>query len=263
MFTIPPEIAEKLGTFPELPLSEYEALRCQWGNAADGSLDGLDCPVCHNRGYMVEVDENGNQACVECSCMARRRSLKRIERSGLRDALVSYTFDAFRTDEPWQAQMKQKAQAFLADNEGKWFAAMGSVGSGKSHICTAICGELLNAGLEVRYMLWRDEGARLKAVVNDSEAYSRLIEPLKTVKVLYIDDLFKTQAGKEVTQGDINLAFELLNYRYVNKRLVTILSSEKTIEDILNIDEAVGSRIYERCKDYYLRLTGRKNWRLR
>lgn len=263
MFTIPPEIAEKLGTFPELPLSEYEALRCQWGNAADGSLDGLDCPVCHNRGYMVEVDENGNQACVECSCMARRRSLKRIERSGLRDALASYTFDAFRTDEPWQAQMKQKAQAFLADNEGKWFAAMGSVGSGKSHICTAICGELLNAGLEVRYMLWRDEGARLKAAVNDSEAYSRLIEPLKTVRVLYIDDLFKTQAGKEVTQGDINLAFELLNYRYANKRLVTILSSEKTIEDILSMDEAVGSRIFERCRDYYVRLTGAKNWRLR
>lgn len=263
MFRIPPEIAEKLGDFPELSPSEYEALRAEWGNAVVGSLDGPDCPVCHNRGYVVKVDEKGNQACAECSCMARRRSLKRIERSGLRDLLCAYTFDTFQTVEPWQAEMKRKAQAFLSDNEGKWFAAMGSVGSGKSHICTAICGELLNAGMEVRYMLWRDEGGRLKAAVNDSEEYERLIGPLKTVKVLYIDDLFKTQKGKEISQGDINLAFELLNYRYVNRRLVTIISSEKTIEDILSIDEAVGSRIFERCKDYYLPLTGRKNWRLR
>lgn len=252
-----------LGTLPQLTSEEYEKLRAEWGNASVGSLEGPDCPICHNRGYTVKLDKLGNQTCVECSCMGRRRSLQRIKQSGLTGMLDAYTFEKFQTPEPWQVSMKRKAQAFLTDNEGKWFAAMGSVGSGKSHICTAICGELLNAGMEVRYMLWRDDGGRIKAAVNDSAEYSRLIEPLKTVKVLYIDDLFKTQAGKEVTQGDINLAFELLNYRYVNPRLVTILSSEKTIEDILSIDEAVGSRIYERCKDYYLRLIDRKNWRLR
>lgn len=263
MFQIPPEIRERLGTFPELSPSEYEALRRQWGNAAAGSLDGLDCPLCRNRGYTIEIAENGNQTCVECSCMAKRRSLKRIERSGLTGLLSTYTFQAFQTSEPWQAEMKRKAQAFLTDNEGKWFAAMGAVGSGKSHICTAICGELLNAGLEVRYMRWRDDGGRIKAAVNDNEEYSRLIEPLKTVRVLYIDDLFKTQAGKEVTAGDVNLAFELLDHRYADRRLITVLSSEKTIGDILNIDEAVGSRIFERCRDYYVQLDGQKNWRLR
>lgn len=195
--------------------------------------------------------------------MAKRRSLKRIERSGLKGALVSYTFDAFETSEPWQVEMKRKAREFLADSAGKWFMAAGSVGSGKSHICTAICGELLNAGLEVRYMRWRDDGGRIKAAVNDNEEYSRLIEPLKTVRVLYIDDLFKTQAGKEVTAGDVNLAFELLDHRYADRRLITVLSSEKTIGDILNIDEAVGSRIFERCRDYYVQLDGQKNWRLR
>ena len=263
MFAIPPEIAEKLGTFPELSPSEYEALRCQWGNAAAGSLDGPDCPVCRNRGYMVRVDETGNQTCVECSCMGRRRALKHIERSGLKGLLDSYTFERFQTQEPWQAEMKRKAQAFLSDSTGKWFFAAGAVGSGKSHICTAICGELLNAGLEVRYMRWRDDGGRLKAAVNSNEEYARLIEPLKTVRVLYIDDLFKTQAGSGVTQGDVNLAFELLDHRYADRRLITVLSSEKTIGDILNIDEAVGSRIFERCRNYYIQLDGQKNWRLR
>jgi DNA replication protein DnaC len=66
-----------------------------------------------------------------------------------------------------------------------------------------------------------------------------------------------------VTPADVNLAFEILNYRYVNRRLVTILSSEKTIEEILDIDEAVGSRIFERCKGHYVKFVGKENWRLR
>lgn len=260
MFSIPPEIAEKLGTFPQLTSEEYEKLRAEWGNEVKGEYD---CPLCNGKGYTVSVDDSGNLACVECSCEAKRRSMKRIERSGLKDVLESYTFERFQTVYDWQKEMKRKAQGFLSDNEGKWFAAMGSVGSGKSHICTAICKELLDAGKEVRYMLWRDESMKIKAAATDGEEYERLIDPLKRVKVLYIDDLFKTQKGKEVTQADINLAFELLNYRYVNRSLVTVISSEKTIEEILDIDEAVGSRIYERCKEYYLRLSGKPNWRLR
>ena len=189
--------------------------------------------------------------------------MKRIERSGLKDLLSTRTFEAFQTVEPWQVEMKRKGQAFLTDNSGKWFAAMGAVGSGKTHLCTAICGELLNAGLEVRYIRWRNEGARLKSLVNARDEYERMIEPLKTVKVLYVDDLFKTQSGKELTQGDINLAFELLDHRYSDPRLITIISAEKTIEEILSIDEAVGSRIFERCKGYYLCLTGNKNQRIR
>lgn len=263
MLAIPPEIAEKLGSLPQLSCEEYEALRAQWGNVVAGTLGEADCPLCRNRGYTVRVDERGNLACVECVCMAQRRSRARMERSGLGGALKAYTFDAFQTEEPWQAEMKRRAQAFLGDCTGKWFAAMGSIGAGKSHICTAICGELLNAGKEVRYMRWRDDGGRLKAAVNDSGEYARLIGPLKTVDVLYIDDFFKTQKGRDVTTGDVNLAFELLDDRYQRRDLVTVLSSEKTIEEILDIDEAVGSRIYERCRDYYLRLTGRENWRLR
>lgn len=195
--------------------------------------------------------------------MTRRRSLKRIERSGLKDLLSTRTFETFRTVEPWQAEMKRKGQAFLTDNDGKWFAAMGAVGSGKTHLCTAICGELLNAGLEVRYIRWRNEGARLKSLVAARDEYERMIAPLKTVQVLYIDDLFKSQTGKELTQGDINLAFELLDHRYGDQRLVTIISSEKTVEEILTIDEAIGSRIFDRCRDYYLCLTGNKNQRIR
>lgn len=72
------------------------------------------------------------------------------------------------------------------------------------------------------------------------------MEPLKKVKVLYIDDFFKGS----VTSGDINLAFELLNSRYISPDKITIISSELTIEQILKYDAAIGGRIAERAGEY-------------
>ena len=89
-----------------------------------------------------------------------------------------------------------------------------------------------------------------------------MVEPLKRVKVLYIDDLFKTGKGQQPTTGDVNLAFELINARYNDSRLLTVIASERSINEILDIDEGVGSRIYERAKEYYADLRGRKNWRM-
>lgn len=233
----------------------------EYANAVTGSLSGLDCPLCKNRGYITEV-RGSYVVSVECKCMAARRSMKRIEKSGLGDLLKRCSFENFKTDVPWQAEMKQVAQSYLAHGRGKWFAAMGAVGAGKTHICTALCSELLSRGIEVRYMLWRDESTRIKALTNDAEGYKKLVDPLKTVPVLYIDDLFKTRQGDEITKADVNLAFELLNNRYCDRKLATVISSEKTIEEITDIDEAIGSRIYERSKGFYLKLGGQKNRRL-
>lgn len=116
--------------------------------------------------------------------------------------------------------------------------------------------------MDCRYMLWRDVSVRAKAAVNDETEYRKLVEPLKRVKALYIDDLLKTGKGQTPTTGDVNLAFEILNARYNDSRLITILSSEMTVNQILDLDEAVGSRIYERTKGNYVDLTGKRNWRL-
>lgn len=235
--------------------------RAELANAAAGSLPGPDCPLCRNRGYIAKVQGN-YVVSTECVCMAARRSLRRMEKSGLGDLVRRYTLDNFKTLEPWQAEMKHRVLDFLEHGRGKWFAAMGAVGAGKSHICTALCGELLKRGYEVRYMLWRDGSARIKAAANETERYGKLLDPLKNVPVLYIDDLFKTQAGGEIRQADVNLAFELLNYRYCDLNLTTVISSEKTVEELIKIDEGIGSRIYERSKGFYLKLTGKKNWRM-
>ena len=96
---------------------------------------------------------------------------------------------------------------------------------------------------------------------------------------LYIDDFLKTQKTrdqygnpvvKEPTEGDINLAFELIVSRYNQPFKRTLISSERSIEQITGFDESIGSRIVEKCGEngdgeYLIKIAedASKNWRLR
>lgn len=225
-------------------------------NGLDGDLGEMDCPKCRNKGWVAYNDGDG-VVYEKCDCMPRRAALKRIRLSGLSALLDDYRLDNYETPEPWQKSALAKARQY-AESPGKsWLYIFGSPGTGKSHLCTAVCGALLDAGQAVRYMLWRDESRDLKASVNDSEAYNRAMYELKRADVLYIDDFLKGGT----TEADMRLAFELLNSRY-NSRKPTLLSSELSIDDVLDLDEAVGSRIYERAKGYVIHANG-QNWRLR
>ena len=245
------------------PVSEQEMIDKL--NAEAGTLKHIDCPICKNKGFVYHLGENGVVGSKLCSCNSKREVIKRIKKSGLETLMKDYTFDTYQDTEEWQKKIKAKAKAYLDDNYKKWFYIGGQVGSGKTFICTALTVELINRGKEAVYMLWRDEVVPLKANVNNFPEYDGRMSELKNAEVLYIDDFFKTEKGKEPTQADVNIAFELLNYRYNNHDLITIISSERLVEDILQIDEAVGCRIFERAKDYNLSIKPdmNKNMRMR
>lgn len=250
----------------------WEKYKAEDYNKKPGTLDdGYDCKVCLNKGdiWTARQDDRGNWThfSSDCKCMAIRRTVRRMQRSGLKNIIKDYTFDKFLATEPWQQTIKGAAMEYAKHPEG-WFFIGGQSGAGKSHICTAICREFLLAGREVKYMLWRDDVTQLKAAVTDSEQYGSLMEQYKKVDILYIDDLFKTGkaqdgAKQRPTAADVNAAFEILNFRYNDAKKLTIISSECTIDDILDIDEAVGGRIFERAKAFSLKPDKRRNYRLR
>lgn len=232
--------------------------------------DGYDCPLCHNKGQLQCVaEENGVPLTWirPCKCAKTRATIRRMRRSGLKDIIRDYTFEKFQADEPWQQTIKTAAQAYAEARKG-WFFIGGQSGSGKTHICTAICREALLRGQEVRYMLWRDEIIRIKSVANLAEEYAAVIGPYKNAEILYIDDLFKTGKAPDgheqrPTSADVNAAFEILNFRY-NAKLPTVLSSECTISDLLEIDEAVAGRIVEAAVNAFsLKPDRSRNYRLR
>jgi DNA replication protein DnaC len=257
---------------PAIDFAEYQHRKATLMNGVSGNrneIDGIDCPKCLNRGYIAVVDESLCIVQRECACMARRRGILRARRSGLGDLLKSCTFETWQTPDVWQAHAVRTARRYITDgfSVGAWFVAHGQPGCGKTHLCAAISGELLTLGLDVRYMLWREHSPRLKAAINDAEEYERLITPLKNADALFIDDFFKADrrtGAPMVTSADINLAFEILDARYRRRNTLTIISTELAIDDLLAIDEAVGSRIYERSKGYTLGIADKgANWRTR
>lgn len=244
-----------------LSYEEMEQERADRFNSHVGELEGYDCAVCKNRGYLAELGASGDMCVRECDCKAVRRTLRQVAETGINK---SYGFDNFKVQNEWQQVLIDKAKKYVADPKG-WFYVGGQVGAGKTHVCSAIFAELVRQGYEGHYMLWSDEGTSLKATVNDVNAYRAIMKPLMTVKVLYIDDFLKTKQGEKPTTADINLAFKLLNARYNNPDLLTIISSERYLGEVRNFDDAVGSRIYEKTQEFCVTL-GRKadrNYRMK
>lgn len=252
------------------PICDLEQRKVDIFNSRPGSLPGPECPKCRNKGQVMRLAD-GYKVVRECECMAARRSVDRMRKSGLGDLLERCTFESYQTAFPWQEKAKQLALSFAKHPTGRWFVASGCSGGGKTHLCTAICKRLMESGMETHYMLWVDESRRLKAFATDDGAYQRMMRRLKTVKVLYIDDLFKPRTEEDkytgkrfrvtATAADLSLAFEILNNRALRPKLITLISTEISLDDIMKMDSALGSRIYEASRGSYLYLSGDKNWR--
>ena len=231
-------------------------------NNIKGNLPYTNCEKCKNKGHIMVIDEEDatRHYIKKCSCMAERESIERFKKSGLEPLRQKYTFSKFNRYNEKTKNLYEKAKEFLKNkNEKNWFFIGGQVGSGKSHLCTAMSLEFLKDN-QVKFMEWVKESTTLKSLVLDDVNYTRELGKLLYVDVLYIDDFFKGGINK----ADLRLAFEIINYRY-NNDLITIISSEKSINEILEIDEAIGSRIYEKSYNFTFEIEKDEelNYRLR
>lgn len=265
---------EAVKQFEAMTPEEYEQSRVDDMNAIQGDRDkedGYDCPICKNKGFIYKVtNDNGRVSHTSyfCKCYQIRSTILKMRRSGLKDVIKDCTFNKWIASEDWQKTIKAAAMEYAA-NPQKWFFIGGQSGCGKSHLCTAICRELmLKHSKQVQYMQWREDAVKLKALTNDPERREPLVDSFKLAEVLYIDDLFKTGKnpdGGEMrpTSADVNLAFEILNFRYNKPDSLTIISSELCTEDLIDIDEATGSRIFERAKAFSFAIAKdkKKNYR--
>ena len=219
-------------------------------------VTAFHCAKCQDKGYIAYIGDDGCLHSRDCECAARTRSIQRLRRSGLEDLIHAYTFKAFKTPDKWHEQVKENAWRYARNPGRDWFFIAGTPGSGKTHICTAICGQLIARGRDVRYMVWREAVPKLKALLNEAEYEEELAKYLRA-PVLYIDDFLKGS----VSQADLNLAFTILNHRYNSPGKLTIISSERSLADIRSLDPAIAGRIYERAKDHVFK-TPAQDWRI-
>jgi DNA replication protein DnaC len=240
----------------DLHKSQQEKVR--YINTLRGNFEGYNCTECLNKGYIAFLRGESEVVYRDCKCKAIRKSIKNINNSGIEQQIKSCKFANFKVIEAFQGLMKTKAEQYIKSYG--WFIICGQSGCGKTHICTAIVGELINCGKSCIYMSYRDEITKLKQSINDGCEYQKRMDELKKVPVLYIDDFFK---GK-ITEADINATFELLNYRYIN-RLQTIISSELMFDQIMDIDQAIAGRIKQQAGEFLIQINKdvNKNYRMK
>lgn len=224
-----------------------------------------ECPKCRDMGFVLQKNEDGDEIACRCECVAVRKARNMMKQSGISDEFQKKTFDNFKTRSNQQlSNAKSKAMQYVknfAQMEHERYNSImicGQVGAGKTHLGTAICGELMNGGVAVIYMAYRNAVTKIKQNIIDEEAYNRELNQYTSARVLYIDDLLKGR----LTETDINIMYEIVNYRYMNNMPI-IISSEKSPEDLLVFDEAIGSRLIEMCRGNIIQLQGKElNYRL-
>lgn len=238
--------------------SEYLKWQCDnFNRTAVVSEDGTDCPECLNRGY-ISVIKDDVIVQRECRCMITRRGFLKMKSAGFGKIAEKYTFDRYVTREEWQKHAKEKAMKYVSKNPDKWLFFGGQSGCGKTHLCTAVCMELINQRHDVLYVLWRDLVHYMEQNRFEGANYNAKMRELQDIEVLYIDDFLKTthkdQYGKlKPSETELNTAYEIVNSRIIAGKK-TIISSELHIKDISVLDEATGGRISEASENWQIML---------
>lgn len=217
-------------------------------NSTAGALTGANCSKCNNKGVFMFINDDMVETCRTCECMAIRQCANAMKQSGIDESVLErMTFEAFTTEEEWQKRMKLIAMKYTeavknGDTE-HWLFMSGQSGSGKTHLSTAVCVELMKAGHKVKYMTWHEIVHKLQQAKFNEERYNAVMSSINDSEILYIDDLFKTEKSER------DIAFEVLNSRYISKK-PTVISCELNMPSIIEIDVATAGRIEHMSKGF-------------
>lgn len=199
-----------------------------------------------------------------CSCVPMKEVNRILKSSQITEKMKRRTFEAFNLEglQPCVVDAHKIAKEYeeyfgrIRDDVANGLFIGGVPGSGKTHLCLAVCLRLLEARIPVMYFPYVEAMDEIKNNMgsNDAANHERQ-QKLQRVAVLYIDDLFKTRQGARVTDYEVKYMFGVINYRNLN-HLPTIFSSERTISELIAIDAAVGSRIHEMTSGFQAVIQG-------
>ena len=211
-----------------------------------------ECAECKDVEYII-YEKDGHEYAKPCKCKEWKAAKRRMLKSGISEEDLTKGFNDFLTlNERGLEVAKQKAINYYSDFEkikdGRINSILlcGASGRGKTTLGLAIANNLMRKNkTSVLYMPYREEITSLKQLIIDEAQYNAKMERLKNASVLFIDDLLKGR----VTDSDLNIIYEIINHRYLAK-LPMIISTEKTLDELMEFDEAIGGRIIEMCKIY-------------
>lgn len=206
-----------------------------------------DCSLCEDRGYTFEI-KDGYEVAVPCSCLEKRQSIEKLALSGLTEVFRQKTINSFKADKEWQIKAKNEVIRYINDFLKKETNAslilVGNPGSGKTHLGIGTMLELIDNNVGCVYKEYITMLTDLKQTSMDETDYIRTLEKYINPRVLFLDDFLKGQP----TEADRKYIYKIINTRYLKGKPM-IISTEKSIKEILMFDEAVGSRIVEMAQN--------------
>lgn len=234
-----------------------------------------ECPICKDSGliFCEKTDKYGNiyPAAKQCECTKRKIQQQKIESANISQLFRNSTFFNFKTETKQQEFVKKMAVEFYRQGidesldkaqRANAMLLFGQVGSGKTHLAVSALNNFMANGYDVRYKNYKDLVRSLSQSAMDKEEYSKEMGDCIKTQVLLIDDLFKSNNKAEITPAQIKYMYEIVNNRY-EANMLTIFTSEKTVEYMLDVDEAIASRIVQMTqKRYLLSMKGIQNYRL-
>lgn len=232
------------------------------------SQSSFNCEHCKDTGD-IWVDAWSMKECTRCNIRKMEDIQRKVKAAQITDEFKAKTFGSFELEgrpEPIKKAFKVAQSYVIAfkqirETKHNGIALLGNPGSGKTHLLAAVANNLLSKSIEVFYFPWV-EG--MKELTNaEFEQKQEIIHRMQQCEVLFLDDLFKGR-GKP-TDFQFETAWAVLNYRYLNNKPL-LISTERSLSDLLDIDEAMGSRIAEVTRNYKAVINGSReemNWRIR
>ena len=228
------------------------------------------CDKCKDvKVIMVKDSQTGRMVARDCECATKANALRYMRMSGISEMDLKKNINDYKTfDETELKKAKITAHTYMIRFMGIRYdrhnslLLSGKPGTGKTMLGIAVINHLLNNGVPALYVSYREMITELKQLQYGSEEqklrFADEMNRLKDIGLLFIDDLFK---GSE-SDADKSLMYDIINHRYLKGKAI-IISTEKTPDELIKVDEALGSRIVEMCKGYTVVFKNAQNYRLR
>lgn len=210
-------------------------------------VSGDACALCKGAGYLrANVPYGhpnfGKALPCECKIVERKKQLQHelVVTSGLL-SLSTFEYATFETFDPTRTgtmDAYNKALHF-ADNPDGWLVLVGPYGCGKTHLAVSIAKKRIEAGDTVLVQTVPDLLDHLRAAFSpqSGQEYSETFDQMRKVDLLVLDDY----GAQSDTRWATEKLYQLLNYRYNDKKLATVITS--------NGLEGTDPRLYSRMHD--------------
>lgn len=212
------------------------------------SESNFKCATCHDRGIVLEGD-----VAYPCSCMQTRKLENQFRNARISRELMKCRLEKFRFDyyTPEKEDQSHREAASRALNASKSFVEecklnphalgilfTGPVGSGKTFLAASIANELMEAQLQVLFLVVPDLLDELRATYKSEINEMDLLDSARTIPFLILDDL----GAHNYTDWTRNRIYSIINYR-MNELLPTIITSNLSLDEM---EDYIGVRTTSR-----------------